>query len=82
MNTLLSLFDYSCHWSGEYYDAGWDVYNIELKFKDHPFCFPCADIMDLDSCEQLLELDVFPDGRLHKYVWKSRIRETKVFQSM
>ena len=64
MNTLLSLFDYSCHWSGEYYDAGWDVYNIELKFKDHPFCFPCADIMDLDSCEQLLELNVFPDGIL------------------
>ena len=64
MKTLLSLFDYSCIWGGEFYDAGWDVYNIELKYKDDPLCFPCADIMDLDSCEQLLELDVFPDGIL------------------
>jgi len=64
MKTLLSLFDYSGHWCGEYYDNGWDVHMLELKYEGDPLAYMGSDILDLDSCEELMDLDVFPDGIL------------------
>ncbi len=49
---ILSLFDYSGHWPFFYKEAGYEVYQIDIK---HGF-----DILDLD-----VERDILPLGKIH-----------------
>jgi hypothetical protein len=47
--TLLSLFDFSGRWSRPYVEAGWDVYQVDIKLG--------IDILSLEPCDLPPKID-------------------------
>ncbi len=47
MRTLLSLFDYTGTWSRPFWDAGWNVVQIDLQHGHDVNDFDCEHLMDI-----------------------------------
>lgn len=46
MKRLLSLFDYTGTWSAPFWDAGWDVFMVDLQHGQDIASFDCASIIE------------------------------------